>query len=203
MNAIPERRGPEDRVERAPRTVTMLIVAKLVTQGREGLCRIRNIGPGGLTLETATSLEPGQRLAVEIRDKPALHGRCAWRNAPRAGMAFDTPVEVKDVLGHAEAPESKLRRVRHARGPRVAVGRHIGIDLPAGSVFGDLVDISQGGARLSLPVRVDPGEWIMLDLPGLKRKKAVVRWIEGQVGVAFADRLGFEELSAWLAGLSR
>jgi hypothetical protein len=199
MNAIADRRRFGSRVVRAPRTVTTLVAAKLVVDGREGLCCIRNVAPGGLMFETATPLERGQRVAVELRDQPPIEGTVAWRQGLRAGLAFDAPVEIAQLFAPAPTIGSRLRRARHPRPPRIAVDQRVSVELAAGRVFGQLVDISQAGAGLALPVTPAAGEWLTIELPGLARKRAVVRWIGDQVGVSFAEPIRFDALSAWLA----
>lgn len=199
MNAVPGGGAARGRILRAPRTVTMLLVAKLVTQEGESLCRIRNAAPGGLLIDTSARLHRGQPVSIELRNAQCLTGMVAWCDGTRAGVIFPAPIDTAAILALAPGRGSRLLRVRQPRGPRIALDRQIEVEMAAGRVFGRVIDISQGGARLTLPVRPDLGEWLTLDLPGLKRKRAVVRWIATYVGVAFAEPLSFEALSEWLA----
>lgn len=199
MNAVPGGGAARGRILRAPRTVTMLLVAKLVTEEGESLCRIRNAAPGGLMIDTSARLHRGQPVSIELRNAQCLTGMVAWCDGTRAGVIFPAPIDTTAILALGPGRGSRLLRVRQPRGPRIALDRQIEVEMAAGRVFGRVIDISQGGARLTLPVRPDLGEWLTLDLPGLKRKRAVVRWIATYVGVAFAEPLSFEALSGWLA----
>lgn len=196
-NVTPLRAG---QVARGVRTVTILIVARLLAPAGEGLCRIRNISAGGMMLETATPLGPGEIVCAELRHGQRLEGRVVWARDGRAGVAFADPVAVGDIVAQAPAQASRLRRTRQPRSPRIAVDLAIAVELARGGpVFGRLLDISQGGARLTVPRTVAMGEGLALDLPGLRRKRAFVRWVGSELGVVFAEPLGFEELSRWLA----
>lgn len=203
MNARTEHERPDGPVARAPRTVTTLVAAKLVTRHGDGLCRIRNVAPGGVMLETASELARGDRVGIELRDRPRVDGVVVWHQGARAGISFDAPVDVADLIGGAAEAGSRLRRSRQPRGPRLAVGCRVGVEVAGGQVFGTLVDISQGGAALTLPVTPASGAWLTIDMPRLGRKRALVRWIGEQVGVSFAEPLRFDVLSSWLAERAR
>ena len=187
------------QVPRDARTVTILIVARLLAPAGEGLCRIRNIAPGGMMLESATPLGVGEIVCAELRNGQRLEGRVAWSRDGRAGIAFVESIDIRDVVAQAPALGSRLRRARQPRGPRITLDLAIAVELANGPVFGRLLDISQGGARLTLPRPVTLGERMTLELPGLRRKRAFVRWVGPELGVAFAEPLGFDELSRWLA----
>lgn len=65
-----------------------------------------------------------------------------------------------------------------------------------------LRDISQGGAKVSLPFHTHVGERLLLLVPGLPLKLGIVRWVREDVGVAFAEPLGFDLLADWLVARS-
>ncbi len=185
--------------KRAERTLTLFIVAKLKLEGgSEGLCRVRNLSAGGLMLETRMPLSVADRVVVELRGSRLLRGMVVWTRDGRAGIAFDQPIQVEDLLGPGEPPASRLFKVRHPRGPRVLVDCPIEVQLDGGRVEARLIDISQGGARLALPLSTVRDERLILLIPGLPLKLAIVRWSGAEAGVAFAEPLKFDLLSEWL-----
>lgn len=199
MTAPPGPFSARELAPRAPRTVTMLVVAKLLTGAGEGLCRIRNMSTGGLVLETRMGLAPDEAVRIELRSGRALTGRVVWCEAPRAGLAFDAPVVVEEALATPVPAGSRIARAPHPRAPRIAAEARIEVHLPAGRIYAHLCDISQGGARLKLPVTVRPGDRMTLSVPGIAPKLAFARWAGEDVGVVFAEPLSFDALAGWLA----
>lgn len=187
--------------ERGQRTLTLFMVSKLRTEGAgEALCRVRNISAGGLMLETRMPLSVGLRVAVELRGSRTLTGAIVWARDGRAGIAFDHPVTVDELIGNARAQPrtSRVRRVSQPRGPRIIVDCPIEVQTDSGRVEARLIDVSQGGARIALPLDVVRGERLILMIPGLPMKLAIVRWSGDELGLAFAEPLSFDLLSEWL-----
>ena len=108
---------PGDFVERGARLVTILLVARLVTPAGDSLVRIRNLSSGGLMMETSLALAPGDAVRVELRNLQAIAGRVAWAKDARAGVQFDEPANVADLL-HPPVAEGRTTRV--ARAPRIS-----------------------------------------------------------------------------------
>jgi len=189
-------------VNRTERTVTMLTVAKLRVRGLEGLCRIRNISPGGLLLETRLQLDCGDHVEIELRQQRVVSGRIVWVRSGKAGLAFDVPEAVDVLLPARNGRPSRIRREPQPRGPRLQMDCAVEVRLPDGRAEAQLRDISQGGAKLSVPFRTRVGERLLLLVPGLPLKLAIVRWVRGEVGVAFAEPLGFDLLADWLVARS-
>lgn len=190
---------PNAFVERDQRTVTLFIVGKLLVQsGGEGLCRVRNLSVGGLMLETCMPLTLGERVAVELRGTGSLGGVVVWAREGRAGIAFHQPIVVEELVATAPRLGSRLLKVCQPRGPRVAVDCPIEVQLDSGRIDARLTDISQGGARVALPLVPQRDERLVLMIPGLPLKLAIVRWVGAEVGLAFAEPLPFELLSEWL-----
>ena len=190
---------PTSLVGRDQRTVTLFMVGKLLVDGRgEGLCRVRNLSVGGLMLETCMPLALGERVSVELRGTGLLSGAIVWAREGRAGVAFHLPVIVEDLVRTAPHLGSRLLKVCQPRGPRVTVDCPIEVQLEGERVDARLTDISQGGAKLALPLAAQRDERLILMIPGLPLKLAIVRWVRDEVGVAFAEPLPFELLSEWL-----
>lgn len=189
---VPRRGG---FVPREQRHVTILLVARLVGEGGDDLCRIRNISAGGMMVETGAPLRVDQRVRIELRNLQTVEGRVAWAAARRAGLQLDTPVGVELI----ETRGTRRRGALQPRAPRfsaecpvtVRAGGHV---LPA-----VLLDLSPSGGKLRLDGSFAPGDLVTLAIPGLPARRAAVRWQhDGQVGVAFLDVIVFVDLDRWL-----
>lgn len=183
--------------ERAPRVTTVLTTAKLILEDREVLCRVRNLSENGMRIETGMNLNAGQTLRVGLRCGSELPARVAWASNGAVGLNFLTAVDVATVLAAQPAP-SRISRRRPARAPRLAVNLPIDVDARGQLHHAVLLNISQSGARLRLPLHPFPDERVLLCIPGLPIKSAAVRWVrEAEVGVGFYEPLSFRVLSAW------
>ena len=185
-------------VERPERTLTLLMVAKLRTSGREGLCRIRNVSTGGLRLETRMALGCGDPVCVEVRGRREVRGSVAWARDGRAGVSFDSEVALDALLAVAPQRPGRVLKAKIPRGPRLQVDCRVDVQLSSGRVEASLKDISQGGVKLTMSLVLQRDERVLLMLPGLPMKLGIVRWADAEVGIAFAEPLSFDVLAEWL-----
>lgn len=187
---------------RAPRTMTTLMVGKLVRAGTgEQLCRVRNISASGMMIESPLALREGDAIAVELRCGQLLEGTIKWTSAGRAGVQFTMPIDVEEVLATAKgsSPAGRLRRAV-PRAPRFAVTTTARLVCNGVSLMVLLENVSQSGARLRLSNQPDLDRVMTLVIPGLKPRSCTVRWSEGDAaGVAFIDMIPYAELAGWLA----
>nr|WP_282098044.1 PilZ domain-containing protein [Sphingomonas sp. S2M10] len=192
---------PGPWAERAPRTVTTLMVGKLICTGAgEQLCRVRNISATGMMLESPFPLREGDAIVVELRGGPVLEGRIMWVSAGRAGVQFTAPIDVEEVLAAAKgsSPAARLRRAV-PRAPRFQFGGNARLVCNGAPHAVMMENISQSGARIRLSNQPDLDRVMTLVVPGLSPRSCTVRWIEGDsAGVAFIDMIPYAELAAWL-----
>lgn len=200
MNDMTEIGRSRQLLERGQRALTLFIVAKLRrSDGLEGLCRIRNLSTGGLMFESLLPLASGERIALEVRGRTEpLTGTVIWTGEGRAGAAFDELVAIEEILALRPFPRSRLRRVPAPRGPRVEVDCAMEVQLDGGRVDAQLVDISQGGAKVLMPLTMQRHERAVLMIPGLPLKLALACWAGEETGFAFAEPLSYELLAEWL-----
>ncbi len=187
---------------RAPRTMTTLMVGKLVRAGAgEQLCRVRNISATGMMLETPFPLREGDRIAVELRCGQLLEGAIMWTSAGRAGVQFTAPIDVEEVLATAKgsSPAARLRRAV-PRAPRFHITTTARLVCNSVSHIVLMENLSQSGARLRLSNQPDLDRVMTLVIPGLKPRSCSIRWSDGEAaGVAFIDMIPYAELATWLA----
>lgn len=187
---------------RAPRTVTTLMVGKLICAAAgEQLCRVRNISATGMMLESSFPLHEGDRIKVELRCNQQLEGDIMWTSSGRAGVQFVSPIDVEQVLATARgsSPDARLRKAV-PRAPRFAIESPARLVCNGVSYIVSIDNISQSGARLRLLGQPDLDRVMTLVIPGLNPRSCAVRWSRGDTaGVAFIDMISYGELAAWLS----
>jgi hypothetical protein len=189
--AVPE---PRER-RRQERHLTILRVGALVIGGRRELCLIRNISAGGLMAHVYSALETGTQVAVELKTNQQVAGRIVWVQDSNAGIAFDCPIDVAELLSNPPVLENGWR----PRMPRVEVDKAATLRCGAQTAWVTVRDISQGGARITSETVLEEGADIVLTPSGFRPIAGVVRWRgEGCCGIAFNGPLPFGELMAWL-----
>jgi hypothetical protein len=185
--------------ERAPRTVTTLLVGKLLCRGAvEYLCRIRNISMSGMMLETHHTLGFGNWVTVELRSGDRLQGSVVWSSEGRAGVEFATLIDVDHILAQAKAgpegfcgPAPRAPRFDIECAARISCfGRHIDVTLE---------NISQSGARIRMPRPPREDTEVILSIPGLPSRRCTTRWAKDDTaGLIFLEPISYNDLGPWL-----
>ena len=200
MEAVQTDRAAQETewAQRAPRTVTTLLVGKLLCDGTgEQLCRVRNLSATGMLIETQRPLGYGNWIAVELRCGQRLQGTVAWSSTGRAGVQFATPIEVDQVL--AVARGASTARVVAPRAPRFAANLTARLINEGHPIDVTVENISQSGARVQLDAQRELDHSVTLTIPGLQPRRCTVRWSKDQtVGLAFMDMVPYDELAAVL-----
>jgi hypothetical protein len=190
---------PDPALDRAPRTVTTLLVGKLFSRGSaEHLCRIRNISMTGMMLETHYTLGYGSWVTVELRNGDRLQGSVVWSSEGRAGVEFAQAINVDHILAQAKAslerfcgPAPRAPRFDVECAARISCfGRYIDVTLE---------NISQSGARIVLPKPPREDTEIILSVPGLPSRRCTTRWAtEDKAGLIFLEPISYNDLGPWL-----
>jgi hypothetical protein len=177
--------------------MAVLRVGKIMTGDNEELCLIRNISGSGLMAHVYSHHEPGDRIAIEIKNGHVISGRVVWSAGLTAGMEFDERIDVLDFLANEQ---SDLLFGKVARAPRLRTHVDAVVRRGAHYVRAEMEDISQGGARLSEGEAFDAHDEVVVMVPGLPPAAGRVRWRrEGYAGVGFNELIPFETLAAWAA----
>jgi hypothetical protein len=184
----PERRQDE-------RFVTILRVGVLVIDGQRELCLIRNVSAGGLLAHVYSPVKPGQRVTVELKTNQHVDGEIAWVQGADAGIAFDAPVDITQLL----ANPGKLDNGWQPRLPRVEIDRLATVRAGARTYWVHTRDVSQGGVKLDTDEPLEAGTAVVVTLENFRPLQGTVRWQNGRAcGVAFNSLIPFGELIAWL-----
>ena len=76
----------------------------------EGEVRIRNLSAGGMMAETAVRVTRGEVVEINLRSIGWITGHVAWATEGRMGIAFDHPIDPKDVRTPVGPNEVKIPR---------------------------------------------------------------------------------------------
>lgn len=86
------------QLRRSPR-IPVDLSATLITSLPVLPGRIRNLSQRGMLLEISSGLSEGERVLVQLRDKPALSGRIQWVRSGFAGVHLDGEIELPSLGG--------------------------------------------------------------------------------------------------------
>lgn len=190
---------PASRVERAPRTVTTLLVGKLIAKGHaEHLCRVRNISATGMMIDTYQPLGFGTWVAVELRSGDRLQGSVVWSGTGRAGVEFAAPIDVDYILAEAKSPTVDING-NTPRAPRFEVQTAGRISSYGRQIDVIVENVSQTGAQIRMPRPPRKDSEVILTIPGLPQRRGTTRWATDETaGLAFHDLISYQELAAFL-----
>ena len=186
----PERRSNE-------RHIKILRVGTVIVDGRRELCLIRNISAGGVMAHVYSPLTPGQRVSVELKTSQAVTGRVVWTRGGNAGIQFDTPVDVAELLAVPQGTDNSWR----PRTPRVEIDRMATLRAGARTWWVHARDISQSGVKIETDAEEAPvaGEDVVITLEGFRPLAGQVRWSSGgHCGINFNGLIPFADLIDWL-----
>ncbi len=86
----PDRRSGE-------RQISVLINAGIVHEGKDALCRIRNLSSGGVMVESSLALAMDDPVKLHLRSGRMIEGVIRWVGERRAGIAFADPHAAEQV----------------------------------------------------------------------------------------------------------
>lgn len=186
--------GGLDRRREGDRYRTVWRIAKVARDGDAGLWRVRNMSNGGMMLAADVPVTIGERLEVALSDRIVVCGRIAWAKDGCCGVAFDTEIDVSELLRHLALEQRK----RGYRQPRLPVQMRARAVIEYRTIDIELVDLSQSGVGFAHDGQIEVGKEIELLLAGGVRRKAIVRWSRGERGGAWLtqplDRAALESI---------
>lgn len=184
-----------DRRE-AARQISVRLAAKIVVAGREFLCRVHNISPGGAKIETRANLLVGNEISIEFRSNLSFAGTVRWKNGAYAGIEFDSLANLDAVLKKSGVSIARIK----PRLPRYSCKVPAKLESELQITDCETVDISPNGVRLRDVRQLRQGENLSLVIAGLSRRKVSMVWnSDNQAGVKFLNPLRLDEFENWLA----
>ncbi len=188
--------GPPER-RTSERHIKILRVGTVVVDGRRELCLIRNISAGGVMAHVYSPLLPGQHVSIELKTSQPVTGRVVWMRGGNAGIQFDSPVDVAELLATPQGVDNSWR----PRTPRVEIDRMATLRAGARTWWVHARDISQSGVKIETDAEEAPaaGEDLVITLEGFRPLAGQVRWSAGgQCGISFNGLIPFADLIDWL-----
>ena len=192
-DAPPEPAGQPERRD-GERLMTLYRVGSILVEDRRELCLIKNISAGGMMIRLYCSVADGTPVTVELKSGQPIHGKISWTKDQNAGVTFDQPVDVIDLLSNSmEGPRPRM--------PRIEVQCHATLREGANVLRVAVCDVSQGGLKVQTEAILPQGADVIVTLPGLEPQRAIACWnINGFVGITFNRLLPLGELVTWLHG---
>ena len=174
------------------RHMTLYRVGSILVENRRELCLIKNISAGGMMIRLYCPIGEGTPVTVELKSGQPVSGRISWTREHNAGIAFDRPVDVIDILSSAmDAPRPRM--------PRIEAHCHATLRDGANMLRVRVCDISQGGAKIESDTILPQGADVILTLPGLEPQPGMACWVAGGfMGITFNRLLPLGELVGWL-----
>lgn len=182
--------GGERRSEE--RHLALFRVGSISIDGRRELCLVKNVSGGGALIRAYCTLEPGQRLDIELKERQPVAGLVSWVHGSDAGITFDKKVDVLDLLKTSSDGE-------RPRMPRVEISCAGFVRQGAILHRVRVHNISQGGMSVEASADLAVGGDVTVSLAGLAPQAAVVRWRDGErYGITFNAVLPLAGLVDWL-----
>lgn len=195
-HALETGHADEDRRRDSKRYVTVLKVGKAVVDGTDQLCLVRNMSREGAKLDIYHGVTQNQKITVELRSDKVVTGTVRWVGDRAAGIEFDEPVDVSDLLQH-KSHRGVLRKL--PRAPRFIAQANMELEHDHGRFDGKLINISLHGLCVETVAAARIDDRIVARIEGLPARSSTVRWLgENLMGLHFDMPMGFSELARWL-----
>jgi transposase-like protein len=173
----------------SPRLALLLRVAKLIVDGREQFCIIRDATTKGIKVKLFAPLSDFRTLAVELADGERYPARCVWMADNNAGLEFLEPVALESLIDHAR----HAGRRRHLR-LRLALTGHLHLGETTAEVR--FHDISQHGAAFKTDKWLLIDELVRIETNVFPSIYAKVRWRNHpHYGVCFEQTFQLDDLA--------
>ena len=190
-DAPPAPSGDMERRE-GERHMTLYRVGSILVENRRELCLIKNISAGGMMVRLYCSVADDTPVKVELKSGQPIHGKISWTQDQNAGITFDQPIDVIDILSNSmEGPRPRM--------PRIEANCHATLREGANVLRVATCDISQGGLKIRTDTLLPEGADVVVTLPGLEPQPGIACWnSNGFAGITFNRLLPLGELVAWL-----
>ncbi len=186
--------GPAAEPERrdGDRLTTLYRVGSILIEQERELCLIKNISAGGMMIRLYCKLAEETPVTVELKSGQPISGRISWMRDHHAGISFDQPIDVIDILSSTmDGPRPRM--------PRIETNCFATIRDGANTLRVQVCDISQGGVKIACETMLPKGADVIVTLPGLPPQPGMACWIDaGFSGITFNRLLPLGELVAWL-----
>lgn len=180
---------PGSELRSAPRYALLIRTAKIIADGREFLCIIRDASVSGLKIRLFSPLPHARDLAVELMTGDRYPVELVWQADDYAGLRFPQEIDVERLLDESRGafPKRQIRLqivlsgVLHSGGEAIPVSFH---------------NLSQQGACIDSEKWLLMNELVRLETGVTQPLYAKVRWrSHPRYGLIFEHTFRLEELA--------
>lgn len=173
----------------SPRVTVLIRPGKLIVDGREYLCVVRDVSNGGLKVRLFQPLPSHRTLAIEFDTGERHAVRLVWQAEGMAGFEFVDAVDVTRLIAVQDAHRPRRQPRLHVDVEAVLCSA--GLRVPV-----MLRDISQRGASVECSGWLMIDELVRIECKALPTLHAKVRWRRPpRYGLVFEQTFRLEELA--------
>lgn len=177
----------------APRISLLLRAAKLVCDGAEYLCVLRDVSTSGIKARLFHPLPPGADLEIELGNGDRLPVEPVWERDGHAGFRFAAGEHAIHALldERGDYPKRQIR---------LKIGLPVQLHARGQGAAAVMLDLSQHGAKVRCDLPLALRQPVRIEAPGLPGLDGRVRWRKGTVhGVVFHTGFRLDALAelAW------
>jgi len=179
----------------APRVTVMIRPAKVIVDGREFLCVVRDVSEGGIKLRLFHPLPTHRHLTIEFENGERHAVALVWQVEDLAGCRFVHDVDLPRLIAAHQGPYPR-------RQPRLQVA--VEATLCTGGLRTPITlrDLSQRGGAIDCPGWLMIDELVRIESEVLPTIHAKVRWRRPpRYGLVFEQTFRLEELAVACARL--
>lgn len=195
-NARPQPVRSFEEMRGAQRFTLLIRTAKLVCEGGEFLCIIRDVSETGVRLRVFHALPADTRMALELSNGEHYFIERVWERDSHAGFRFAAPIDVHAFI--AEVSPYPRRQMRL----RLQFPVLLTVDGQANAAT--VCDLSTQGARIECGRYLAIGQQVKLKGDRFPFNLAKVCWRSGNAyGLAFEQVFTLEALAVMAAELQQ
>lgn len=136
---------------------SLFAIGKLVHDGKQHICRVRNISDGGVGIRLHHPPVPGERVLISLRGLPPTEAEVRWVEGENAGLSFCRAISTMHI-----GDDSGLT----PRSPRFELERSVKLRVLEQSFEASALDISLGGMKLMTASTIPVGALADVTLSG-------------------------------------
>ncbi len=189
--------GPASDRRTASRVIVLIRLGKLIADGREFLCVVRDVSEGGVKVRLFHALPDHRQLEIEFDNSERFRIHQVWQTGDLAGFSFVDEVDVGRLI-------ARQSDARPRRQPRLAVEVEATLSSSGLCTLVTLRDISQRGASIECPGWLMIDELVRIESVALPTVHAKVRWRRPpRYGLVFEQTFRLEDLAKACAELAK
>ena len=177
------------------RTATVFRPVLIETAEFSSFCLVRNLSEMGIMGHVYTDLAENLPVTIHFGQATKVSGTLVWSAGGRVGVRFRHSVDVDGILAVLAA---KIVNGKLNRAPRLRIRCHAKLGIGDRTLAIEVQDVSQRGIKITASF-ILPGDELYVEMSGIERRKAIVRWTkDGAAGLHFVRPLSFEQLANWV-----